>query len=107
MRDEKIMNALINVRIFDYENYIESGYVVFDEHVQEVGKMSEFKNKGYKSAKASIRAMSLAADSLWLFIWDNKASSSSFCPVKASHRSPDWKDNGPRASSGEAMRFCQ
>ena len=48
MRDEKIMNALINVRIFDYENYIESGYVVFDERVQEVGKMSEFKNKGYK-----------------------------------------------------------
>lgn len=42
------MNALINVRIFDYENYIESGYVVFDEHVQEVGKMSDFKNKGYK-----------------------------------------------------------
>lgn len=42
------MNALINVRIFDYENYIESGYVVFDEHVQEVGKMSEFKDKGYK-----------------------------------------------------------
>lgn len=48
MRDEKIMNALINVRIFDYENYIESGYVVFDEHVQEVGKMNDFKNKGYK-----------------------------------------------------------
>jgi len=48
MRDEKIMNALINVRIFDYENYIESGYVVFDEQVQEVGKMSDFKNKGYK-----------------------------------------------------------
>lgn len=48
MRDEKIMNALINVRIFDYENYIESGYVVFDEYVQEVGKMSEFKDKGYK-----------------------------------------------------------
>ena len=42
------MNALINVRIFDYENYIESGYVVFDEHVQEVGKMSDFKDKGYK-----------------------------------------------------------
>jgi len=42
------MNALINVRIFDYENYIESGYVVFDEQVQEVGKMSDFKNKGYK-----------------------------------------------------------
>ena len=48
MRDEKIMNALINVRIFDYENYIESGYVVFDEYILEVGKMSEFKDKGYK-----------------------------------------------------------
>lgn len=42
------MNALINVRIFDYEQYIESGYVLFDETIVEVGKMSEFKNKGYK-----------------------------------------------------------
>ena len=42
------MNALINVRIFDYENYIESGYVLFDEQVHEVGKMSDFKDKGYK-----------------------------------------------------------
>lgn len=48
MRDEEIMNALINVRIFDYENYIESGYVLFDEHIKEVGKMSDFTNKGYK-----------------------------------------------------------
>ena len=47
MRDEKIMNALINVRIYDYEHYIESGYVVFDEHIQEVGMMKDFKNKGY------------------------------------------------------------
>ena len=42
------MNALINVRIFDYQNYIESGYVLFDEKIVEVGKMSNFKNKGYR-----------------------------------------------------------
>ena len=42
------MNALINVRIYDYKNYIESGYVVFDEHIQEVGKMADFKDNGYK-----------------------------------------------------------
>ena len=42
------MNALVNVRIFDYERYIESGYVLFDQHIVKVGKMSEFKNDGYK-----------------------------------------------------------
>ncbi len=42
------MNALINVRIFDYQNYIESGYVVFDDTIQEVGSMKNFKDKGYK-----------------------------------------------------------
>ena len=42
------MNALINVRIFDYENYIEKGYVVFDKTILEVGEMSSFKNSGYK-----------------------------------------------------------
>ena len=42
------MNALINVRIFDYQHYIESGYVVFDNTVREVGEMKNFKNKGYK-----------------------------------------------------------
>lgn len=42
------MNALINVRIFDYQNYIESGYVVFNDTIQEVGSMKDFKDKGYK-----------------------------------------------------------
>ena len=42
------MNALINVRIYDYENYIENGYVLFDKVIRKVGKMSEFKNEGYK-----------------------------------------------------------
>lgn len=41
------MKALINVRIYDYQNYIENGYVVFDKKIIKVGKMSEFKNEGY------------------------------------------------------------
>lgn len=42
------MKALVNVRIFDYERYIESGYVVFDSAIKEVGEMKNFKNKGYQ-----------------------------------------------------------
>jgi cytosine/adenosine deaminase-related metal-dependent hydrolase len=41
------MKALINVRIYDYKNYIENGYVVFDKRIVKVGQMSEFKNEGY------------------------------------------------------------
>ncbi|MFA6675472.1 MAG: amidohydrolase family protein [Bacilli bacterium] len=32
---------LTNVRIYDYQNYIENGYVVFDEKIIKVGPMSE------------------------------------------------------------------
>ena len=42
------MKALVNVRIFDYKNYIENGYVVFDEVIHEVGEMKNFKDKGYQ-----------------------------------------------------------
>ena len=42
------MKALVNVRIFDYKQYIENGYVVFDEVIHEVGEMNNFKNKGYQ-----------------------------------------------------------
>ena len=42
------MKALVNVRIYDYEIYIESGYVLFDEVIHEVGEMKNFKNKGYE-----------------------------------------------------------
>ena len=42
------MKALINVKIFDYEIYIENGYVVFDELIREIGDMRDFKNKGYQ-----------------------------------------------------------
>ncbi len=41
------MKAIINVRIYDYNKYIENGYVVFDKNIVKVGKMSEFKNDGY------------------------------------------------------------
>ena len=42
------MKALVNVRIYDYEIYIESGYVLFDEVIHKVGEMKDFKNKGYE-----------------------------------------------------------
>lgn len=38
-----MLKALINVRIFDYKNYIENGYVIFDELIHEVGDMKSFK----------------------------------------------------------------
>ena len=42
------MKVITNVRIFDYKNYIENGYVVFDKRIIEVGPMSEYKDKGVK-----------------------------------------------------------
>ena len=42
------MKVITNVRIFDYKNYIENGYVVFDKQIIEVGPMSSYKDKGVK-----------------------------------------------------------
>lgn len=42
------MKAIINARIYDYQNYIENGFVLFDKKIVKVGKMSEFKNEGYQ-----------------------------------------------------------
>ena len=42
------MKAIVNARIFDYKNYIECGYVVFDKEIQEVGAMKDFVDKGYE-----------------------------------------------------------
>lgn len=42
------MKAIINVRIYDYCHYIENGYVLFDNKIVKVGKMSEFKNDNYQ-----------------------------------------------------------
>lgn len=40
------MKTIINARIYDYKNYIENGFVRFDDKIYEVGKMSNFvKNK--------------------------------------------------------------
>ena len=41
------MKAITNVRIYDYQNYIENGYVVFDKKIVEVGSMDKFVNKDY------------------------------------------------------------
>lgn len=37
------MKAIINARIYDYCNYIENGYVIFDSKVVKVGLMEEYK----------------------------------------------------------------
>lgn len=36
------MKALVNARIFDYEKYIENGYIKFDNQIAEVGSMENF-----------------------------------------------------------------
>lgn len=37
-----MVKALINVRIYDYQNYIENGYIIFDEKILKVGPMDEY-----------------------------------------------------------------
>jgi len=39
--------AIINARIYDFVNYIENGYVIFENNIIEVGKMTEYKDEGY------------------------------------------------------------
>ncbi len=41
------MYALINARLYDYKSYLDSSYLLFDKKIQEIGKMSEYKNSGY------------------------------------------------------------
>ena len=43
------MKAIINARIYDYETYIENGFVIFSNEIVKVGPMSEFEpNKELK-----------------------------------------------------------
>lgn len=42
------MKAIINARIYDYDKYIENGYVIFDKKIVKVGEMNSFKNDGYQ-----------------------------------------------------------
>ena len=37
-----MIKALINVRIYDYQNYIENGYIIFDQKILKVGPMEEY-----------------------------------------------------------------
>ena len=41
------MKAIINVRLYDYVNYIENGYIIFDKEIIEVGEMKKFSNNNY------------------------------------------------------------
>lgn len=43
-----MIKALINVRLYDYQKYIENAYVIFDKEIIEVGEMKAFKNDGYQ-----------------------------------------------------------
>lgn len=36
------MKAIINARIYDYDNYIENGYIIYNETIVEVGHMTDF-----------------------------------------------------------------
>lgn len=42
------MKAIINARIYDYDKYIENGYVIFDKKIVKVGEMDSFTNDGYQ-----------------------------------------------------------
>jgi len=37
------MKAIINANIFDYENYFENYYILFDDKIEEIGPMESFK----------------------------------------------------------------
>ena len=43
-----MIKALINVRIFDYDNYYDNGFMIFDEQIIKVGNMSEYVKGDYQ-----------------------------------------------------------
>lgn len=42
------MFALINVRIYDFYDYIENGFIIFNEKITKVGHMGDFTDDGYE-----------------------------------------------------------
>ncbi len=42
VRYYKIMKAIINVKIYDYQTYIENGYCIYGKEIIEVGEMKNF-----------------------------------------------------------------
>lgn len=39
--------ALIHARLYDYDTYVEDGYIIFDKTIQTIGKMKDFEDKDY------------------------------------------------------------
>lgn len=44
--------AIINARVYDFKNYLENHFVVFDHQILKVGPMKEFVDEGYKIINA-------------------------------------------------------
>ena len=42
------MKAIINARLYDFDKYIENGYLIFDEEIIKTGDMSEFVKRNYE-----------------------------------------------------------
>ncbi len=47
------MNALINVQIYDFNQYRENVYILFNEKIIKIGDMKTFKDKGYNIIKGN------------------------------------------------------
>ncbi len=47
-----MVKAIINARIYDFENYIENGYIIFDEKILSSGDMDHFKDNRYQLINA-------------------------------------------------------
>jgi cytosine/adenosine deaminase-related metal-dependent hydrolase len=43
--ERSTMKAIINARIYDYHNYIDNGYIIFDDLIVEAGKMENYKKQ--------------------------------------------------------------
>jgi len=43
------MKALINARVYDYYEYYNNAYIIYDEEIVEIGPMSKFNKKKYNS----------------------------------------------------------
>jgi putative selenium metabolism protein SsnA len=48
-----IVKVIKNVRIYDFNKYIENGYVIFDEQIHEVGSMAQYKANEYEEIDGS------------------------------------------------------
>ena len=47
------MYAIINARIYDYKNYIENGFIIFDKLIKNTGEMSDYVNENYEEIDCS------------------------------------------------------